>query len=185
MSRGTRRLKAVCSAATAITLALLVGMALHDPVRAELRALLSCAALVSSTCAYLGLALLRRRSGAGRTGRQALALAAFCALVLLCAGELRFSTLDRSHSINCTLAGKLWLARHYRFNSYRHRGPEPDARALESKRRIVVLGDSFAAGHGVEESQRFSDLLIPRIPSDHVVVNISVSGENSLCANIP
>lgn len=179
MSARARSLVAFFRGALVVTVSLVVAMAAQDPSQAGLRAALTVATMVSVTGAYLALALLRRRSGHRGSALQACALMIYCLTLVLCAGELRFTTLDRSHSVNFTLAGKLWLARHYRYNSYHHRGPEPDPRLLESKRRIVVVGDSFAAGHGVEESERFSDLLTRRVPDDHLVVNNAVSGDNS------
>ncbi|MBX3066929.1 MAG: SGNH/GDSL hydrolase family protein [Anaerolineae bacterium] len=51
---------------------------------------------------------------------------------------------------------------------------------LIGKRKIVVLGDSFAAGHGVcDVSQRFSDQLGAQLGSDYAVMNAAHNGWNT------
>lgn len=43
-------------------------------------------------------------------------------------------------------------------------------------RRILMLGDSNTFGYGVEEEERFSDLLEERLPQYHEVLNLGVFG---------
>jgi lysophospholipase L1-like esterase len=43
-------------------------------------------------------------------------------------------------------------------------------------RRILMLGDSNTFGYGVEEEERFSDLLEGRLPRNHEVLNLGVFG---------
>lgn len=154
-------------------------MFLHPPQAVRLRLVLAAAGLCAATAAYVTSGLRRRRSGARGPWSRLAAAGAYSVVALFLCGELWFASADRSHSVNYTLAGKLWLERHYRYNSYGHRGPEPNGELLAGRRRIVVVGDSFAAGHGVLERERFSDVLAARTPPDHVVVNIAVSGADA------
>jgi hypothetical protein len=61
-----------------------------------------------------------------------------------------------------TVAGKPFT---YRMNALGLRGPEVAVKS-PNELRILVLGDSVAFGHGVEDSETFSARLAPRLSSD-------------------
>lgn len=94
--------------------------------------------------------------GARFAGRRAskilLASTTFVALLFVCEAALRVFMIQ-SDGFAVTIMHRQWMALHWRpVNSlgYRDREPvqEPD------KRHVIVVGDSFAAGHGIE---RFED----------------------------
>jgi lysophospholipase L1-like esterase len=65
----------------------------------------------------------------------------------------------------------------FQTNSFGLRGPELSLAKPPGVRRIVVLGDSFAWGHGVGEGQAFPELLEQLLPNTQVV-NLGVPGFN-------
>ena len=62
----------------------------------------------------------------------------------------------------------------YTSNSYGARDKERKMKAGDSKKRIVVLGDSFIEGFGVERTKRLSDLLEVKTGLEHL--NFGTSG---------
>lgn len=71
--------------------------------------------------------------------------------------EAVFMFIPRSHSIDYTLASKLWYAKYWKpINSLGFRDKEPESR----KPVIFFVGDSFTAGHGLKSvDDRFSDIV--------------------------
>jgi hypothetical protein len=92
--------------------------------------------------------------------------------------ELYFSKIyDQSDGFNLTYAGRTWFERHWRpLNSlgYRDREvapPEPGQKSL------VVLGDSFASGHGIKRPEdRFSDVAARALGPGWRVYNVAKIG---------
>lgn len=96
--------------------------------------------------------------------RLALLLASLCATLLLAECSLRLGY-ARSEGFVQTRAAQRWFARHWGpVNRFGWRDAEVDLARLAATRRLFVLGDSFAAGHGVEErADRFADRLLARL----------------------
>jgi lysophospholipase L1-like esterase len=63
-----------------------------------------------------------------------------------------------------------------RINSHGFRGPETSFDKPSGTRRIVVLGDSFVWGFGVEEADSFPALLQSALGPGNEVLNLGVSG---------
>ena len=61
-------------------------------------------------------------------------------------------------------------------NKHGFRGPEVDYRKPDGTRYIVVLGDSFVWGFGVEQDEAFTQLLDKSLQPRARVVNLGVSG---------
>jgi len=106
----------------------------------------------------------------------------FLALDSLLAGililEFYFAKIhDQSDGFNLTYAGKTWFERHWKpLNSLGYRDaefvpPKPGQKSL------VVLGDSFAAGHGVNRSEDlFSSVAASVLGQEWKVFNVSKIG---------
>jgi hypothetical protein len=96
--------------------------------------------------------------------RLALLLASLCVTLLVaeCAVRLGYA---RSDGFVQTRAAQRWFARHWGpVNRFGWRDAEVDLARLAATRRLFVLGDSFAAGHGIERrSDRFADRLADRL----------------------
>lgn len=66
-----------------------------------------------------------------------------------------------------------------RINSHGYRGPERSYDRDATRRRVVVLGDSFVWGFGVEEEETFTTLLEREAAGALEVINLGVSGYSS------
>ena len=95
-------------------------------------------------------------------------------LFLLLEGAFMF--IPRSHRINDSLASKMWFAKYWHTNELGYRDKEFVEKS-GGKKRILLLGDSFAAGHGIKKSSdRFGNLLEAKLGEDHEVYNLGVNG---------
>ncbi len=81
----------------------------------------------------------------------------FSVFILFILLEAVFMFIPRSHSIDYTLASKLWYAKYWNpVNSLGFRDKEPESR----KPVILFVGDSFTAGHGLKSvDDRFSNIV--------------------------
>ncbi|MFP5239860.1 MAG: SGNH/GDSL hydrolase family protein [Acidobacteriota bacterium] len=92
--------------------------------------------------------------------------------------ELYFSQFyDQSDGFNLTRAGKKWFERHWQpMNSLGYRDVEATPPG-PGQRVLVVLGDSFAAGHGVKQAgDRFPDVAARALGKGWRVYNVSKIG---------
>jgi hypothetical protein len=94
---------------------------------------------------------------AGLAGLVAVDAAAATLLVLELGMALFFA---QSDGFNLTRSSQNWFARYWKpVNSLGYRDAEPRLKAAGEK-LVVVVGDSFAAGHGVDRAEdRFADVL--------------------------
>lgn len=83
-----------------------------------------------------------------------------------------------SDGFNQTLMSKRWFKKYwYPINSQGYRDDEHSFDSLKNKKTVVVLGDSFVAGHGINNyKDRFSNLLQTRLGDNFVVMNIAQCG---------
>ena len=63
-----------------------------------------------------------------------------------------------------------------RNNSHGFRDPERELAKPDGLRRVLILGDSIAWGWGVNDGERFSDLLEERLGERVQVINLAVPG---------
>jgi hypothetical protein len=129
-----------------------------------------------------GLLLWRfaRAVRAGRFQRTWLRLVAgnllvllFLGAVLFLAGETWFRFFrDTTDAFNSSLTSRRWFARHFHVNNLRVRdNVDYELRRMPGRPRISIIGDSFAAGHGVTDvERRFGNLLRSALPESEVHV---------------
>ena len=81
-------------------------------------------------------------------------------------------------SFNFTLVSKSWRHRYWKpINSRGYRDKEHSPMQLTGKKIVLAVGDSFAAGHGIEAAeQRFPDVLQSLMGREWEVINISKEG---------
>ena len=83
----------------------------------------------------------------------------------------------RSDGLHRTLLDRIWIERHWRVNADGMRDADHTVEGLAGRRLVVVLGDSFAAGYGIEDvADRFPDRLAAALGPGHAVVNLSFPG---------
>ena len=103
---------------------------------------------------------------------------AFC---ILGASEIFFRFLPVSHGINQALSSRLWFKEYWKpVNRLGFRDFEIEENAA-GKKKVIVLGDSFAAGHGIRSvKDRFSNILAGKLGRDFRVFNLGVNGAGTL-----
>ncbi len=100
-------------------------------------------------------------------------------LVLLVFLEMVFMTISQSHEGNSTLASKIWFERYWSPVNEKGYRDEDHADSL-GKTKVMVIGDSFAAGHGIKNVEdRFSNVLAQKLGDKYEVYNLGVSGSDT------
>lgn len=130
--------------------------------------------VVALACRYS----MRNRRNLRRTlTRTSLGLLSFMyALAAAEAGLYLFFT--ESHGSLATLASARWFARYWNpINAAGFRDHEYDDSALAGKKLLGVVGDSFAAGHGIKRiDDRFGDVLGDMLGPDWMPVTLAMPG---------
>ncbi|MBN1220944.1 MAG: SGNH/GDSL hydrolase family protein [Anaerolineae bacterium] len=91
--------------------------------------------------------------------------------------ELFFAFYARTDPFIHTLAAQNWFRRYWQLNSLGYRDIEWTPDLLESRAKIMVLGDSIVAGHGIEnQNNRFADRLGQMLGDDYAVLNVGLHG---------
>lgn len=92
-----------------------------------------------------------------------------------------FSFIPRSHGGGITLASRLWFWKYWDTNELGYRDQEIEPRASEATFKIAVLGDSYVAGHGIQDPKdRWSDQLKELLPPGYEVFNIGDNGSHTV-----
>lgn len=101
------------------------------------------------------------------------------AVLILLEGIFMFHT--STHRFNGTLGSRAWFLKHWELNGEGYRDAPYDSASVKGKRKVLVLGDSFVAGHGIKDPKdRFSDLLAAKLPPDvYRVFNLGVGGSDT------
>ncbi|HEV3304726.1 MAG TPA: SGNH/GDSL hydrolase family protein [Planctomycetaceae bacterium] len=137
--------------------------------------------------------LLRARGRSHQAPRRLMLVNAGLSLAMLLgvmtAGELAFACFaDFSDTFSVSNVSKRWLAVHVdgekNENGFRDRN-ELTTFVPGGKKRIIFLGDSFTAGHGIRRMEdRFTDLIAARFereqPGQFVVANMALPAYDAL-----
>ena len=102
-------------------------------------------------------------------------------LIILILLEMLFMYIPQSHEGLLSKASQIWWTKYWKpVNGLGYRDKEIVAKD-SSKVKILVVGDSFSAGHGLEAvGERFSDQLEEKLGRDgYVVYNLGVSGADT------
>lgn len=93
--------------------------------------------------------------------------------------EMIFMFVPQSHEGVLSKASQIWWAKYWKpVNSLGYRDEEPAPEAM--KKQILVIGDSFTAGHGLKKvSDRFSNRLAEMLGDSYQVYNLGVSGSDT------
>ncbi len=119
----------------------------------------------------------------GRGLAQNIALSFFSFLAVLIVLELFFYSFAQSDALGYTLASRNWFKRYWVKNSFGYRDIEWTSELLEGRTKAMVVGDSFAAGYGIEHKEDiFSYVLGEKLGSDYAVMNVARNGVNTEAA---
>ena len=126
-------------------------------------------------------AVVKKRDGAElHPFYRNLAVAIFGITFLLIILEGVFMFHQGTHRFNGTLGSRAWFLNHWELNAEGYRDAGYDS-TRTAKRKILVIGDSFVAGHGVaDRKDRFTDQLEAMIPeNEYSVYNLGVGGSDT------
>ncbi|MGE0526357.1 MAG: SGNH/GDSL hydrolase family protein [Bdellovibrionales bacterium] len=94
--------------------------------------------------------------------------------------EWTYSLRSRIQSAGFALAAHQWGRRYWRDNNSGFRDVEWNDPEVLEKRRVLALGDSFTAGHGIENvKDRFTEILNRSLGSEWKVVNLGKNGNDT------
>lgn len=101
----------------------------------------------------------------------------FTVLLLL---EIAFSFAAVSSGGTETLISRNWFARYWRTNSLGYRDYDPQTIDRPEKQNILIVGDSYVAGHGLSDTaHRFSNILAHRFAPGYDIFNLAVRGADT------
>ncbi len=130
--------------------------------------------------------ILFRRAGQLPTKKQNLieniCLSLLVLFLTLMAVELYFKVFfAQSDGFRYTLASQNWYRRYWQPNSLGYRDREWTPEMLAGKTKVMVVGDSFAAGNGIANpANRFSDQLGRLLGSNYAVLNVASPGWDTI-----
>lgn len=124
--------------------------------------------------------VIQRRSVPLRNLGKGLLITYFTVLLLFAAGEVYFRYMFAESENVITGATTNWLARYWHTNSLGYRDREWTPEDFAGKQTVLVTGDSFAAGWGINDpADRFPDVLAARLGNEYAVVNLGVYGTST------
>jgi len=131
--------------------------------------------------ALIGVALLVLvlwpRTSRLRSVARGLLVSYLTLLLMVGAGELYFRYAYTDSGWMFTLAHQNWQDRYWQENSEGFRDQEWTPTDWQDRTTLVILGDSFASGWGVNNpADRFGDVLAARLGPDYAVINRSKPG---------
>lgn len=133
---------------------------------------------VVSLMPYALMALVKKR-----TSDTVLNMAlVICALIFFfCVAEVVCMFFPISHSVGYTLGSGLWFKKYWKpINKLGFRDYEITNEDM-AKKKIFVMGDSMAAGHGIKNiEERFSNILQKKLGPDVRVFNMGKNGMDTL-----
>ncbi|MDD2635624.1 MAG: SGNH/GDSL hydrolase family protein [Bacteroidales bacterium] len=76
------------------------------------------------------------------------------------------------------MQNNIWIKRYFKpINSLGYRDTEPKTET--GKKNILVIGDSFVAGHGIKHEEMFTFLISEQLKKDYLVFNLGVCGSHT------
>lgn len=115
--------------------------------------------------------LLLRAEMKPRRQKGAMVVGGFLFIVLLL--EIPFMYVPYSHGNGNTYGSRIWFNRYWQTNRLGYRDREPHVDSTTKTTKMMFLGDSFVAGHGIKDPEdRFSDIVGRKLGSQFAVYNL-------------
>src|SRR5579871_146069 len=128
----------------------------------------------------LAILALQRRFPRIRSIGRGLLVTYFTLLIIVAAGEIYFRYFFAESENVYTDATLNWLARYWHTNSLGFRDREWTPADYAGKQTVLLTGDSFAAGWGIENpADRYGDVLAAHLGSNYAVMNLGVYGTST------
>jgi len=105
-------------------------------------------------------------------------LIVFAVVINIIILETVFVFVAQTHVVGNTLAHKRWMDYYWKpVNELRFRDENFTSERLRGKKKVIAIGDSFTAGHGIKNVRdRFSDQLASKLPPHYSVLNLGRDG---------
>jgi GDSL-like lipase/acylhydrolase family protein len=137
--------------------------------------------LILTIIIVTGLALtaliIQKRWKRVRRVSSGLLISYFTILGFLALGEVYFHYFYAESNSVISLASENWMKRYWQVNSLGYRDREWTPADWQGEKTILVTGDSFAAGWGLENpADRFSNVLAAHLGDSYAVMNLGVYG---------
>lgn len=108
-----------------------------------------------------------------------LGLSVYGLMMVLLLLEIVFMFFLSTHRFNGTLSSRAWFLKHWTLNAEGYRDAPMDTTSSSGKGNLLLLGDSFVAGHGINRKEdRFGDRLGKEISENWMVYNLGVGGSD-------
>lgn len=92
--------------------------------------------------------------------------------------EIAFSFVVQSSGMGFGLSNQIWLKMYFNpVNSLGYRDKEPVA--CDGKKNILVVGDSFVAGHGIRNNEMFTELMKTKLSEEYSIYNLGMCGADT------
>ncbi|HHG85134.1 MAG TPA: SGNH/GDSL hydrolase family protein, partial [Bacteroidetes bacterium] len=128
---------------------------------------------------YLGVVKKREDKAELHPFYRNLGVSLFGLSFILLVLEIVFMFFTNTHRFNGTLASRSWFIRNWELNAEGYRDRPYDVQKIEGKTKVLLLGDSFVAGHGLKNPEdRFSNLLQKELGENYYVFNLGVGGSD-------
>ncbi len=103
-------------------------------------------------------------------------LSLYATFTVLCLLEIIFSYIPRSHGTALAKSAKVWHDYYWKTNDWGYRDL-PFSKKDSTKKKIVFIGDSFCAGHGITDpDKRFSNIIGGELKHDYTFYNLAKQG---------
>lgn len=131
--------------------------------------------------ALLIVGAVQKRSKRLRSVCRGLLISYTMIVLLLIGGELYFRFAFAESDGLPTLAQQNWMNRYWQTNNLGYRDREWQPEDWANSETILILGDSFAAGYGLENpANRFADVLAARLGASYAVINLGKPGASTV-----
>lgn len=152
-----------------------LSLAVWEPTIYTVTILLLTAALVMFMVAIVSALVLNPQWPFGLR-KCGVVLVTLAAIFWVC--EIACMFIPRSHGSGYAFSHLIWTT--YYWRPVNKQGYRDEPWAEQADKRLVVLGDSYAAGHGIKDYRdRFPDILRRRLPAGWAVYNISAPGADT------
>ncbi|PCH98523.1 MAG: hypothetical protein COB85_01400 [Bacteroidetes bacterium] len=105
---------------------------------------------------------------------------ALLSLIIILEGVFMFVPRSHGGGGQESLAARLWFSKYWEVNGLGYRDAEVKPEQDKNKFNIMVIGDSFVAGHGIKDpTKRFSNLLQNKLSTSYKVHNLGLNGADT------
>ncbi len=115
-----------------------------------------------------------------RDGKKNMLLLLYSFVIFFLTAEIIFHHLPISQGSGEAYCMRIWFKKYWHKNEMGFRDEPYDIAKDSAKNKIVIVGDSYVAGHGIKNpEQRFTNLLEKKLGANYRVFNLGKNGANT------